>query len=495
MSRFEPWVERARARKEAALDLLEAARARYPLLGLVLDIVDTDRAAGGALLAAALAFRIFLWVLPAGLLFAGLLGFLGRADATSLSSDAGLGSYATGTIASASAQASEGRWLLVLIGVVTLFWASGTLARTLYLATCLAWRLPVRRFRGRTQAATGVIVSLSLVLVVALAANWLRSFAYPIGFAVTLSLLVVFAAAAWVLLGVLPHPEEAGPADLLPGAILIGVGTQGLHLFTTLYLGEKLGTSSELYGALGGAATILLWAYIAARILVAASTLNRSWMDYRLRRPGSRVVPGDQPPWTWHTIPRSRSGWKAALGQVRAAWSIPPAPDGAAGRAGPDRPGITAWTFEDPQAALLAAGLVGEGLVAAESPRDWGVVTWAHDSARPTVSGEGYAAPDGELGPAFWGLLFGLVFFAGGLTQSWANRSVPELTLLELGLGDGFVADVRNRMTPGSSALFVLGDPETEARVDQALAHLHPTSVRGSLSGAHDEALRTAFAR
>jgi len=46
-------------------------------------------------------------------------------------------------------------------------------------------------------------------------------------------------------LGLLPHGDVSWKA-LLPGAVLVAVGVQALHLFVELYLVPKIGRSSEL---------------------------------------------------------------------------------------------------------------------------------------------------------------------------------------------------------------------------------------------------------
>ncbi len=68
--------------------------------------------------------------------------------------------------------------------------------------------------------------------------------------------------------------RAAGWRAFLPGAILVAVGTQLVHLFVALYLAPRLGRSSELYGALGAATVILLWLYLEARLFVGAAFLN-----------------------------------------------------------------------------------------------------------------------------------------------------------------------------------------------------------------------------
>ena len=78
----------------------------------------------------------------------------------------------------------------------------------------------------------------------------------------------------------LPH-RSTNWRDLLPGAVLVALGTQAIHLAVVLYLAPKIGRSSELYGALGAATVILLWLYLLARLMVAAAFLNAALWEAR----------------------------------------------------------------------------------------------------------------------------------------------------------------------------------------------------------------------
>ena len=63
------------------------------------------------------------------------------------------------------------------------------------------------------------------------------------------------------------------------------MGFTALHIFTVYYLGEKLARSSELYGTLGLAATVLFYLFLLGRGVVWAAELNAVvWGVRRLRR-------------------------------------------------------------------------------------------------------------------------------------------------------------------------------------------------------------------
>jgi len=96
----------------------------------------------------------------------------------------------------------------------------------------------------------------------------------------TIALVLLYAAVALWMMKLLPH-ADAPLTALLPGAVLVALGVQAMHLVVALYLGPKLGRSSELYGALGVATVILLWLYITARLLTASAFLNAALWERR----------------------------------------------------------------------------------------------------------------------------------------------------------------------------------------------------------------------
>jgi uncharacterized BrkB/YihY/UPF0761 family membrane protein len=274
-------AEWARQQRGHVLERVEEAERRYPAVRFVLATLDNDRRAGGALLAGALAFRLFLWLLPACLVVVGGLGFLQSSDAQQAAREAGLSGFATSTISSATAQAHEARWVLLVTGLVALFYSSVTLARTMWVATTLAWQLPVVKLRGLPRAAALVVGLLLSALGIVLVANWLRSLNHTVGLVATLFMVVAYSLMGWLVLRMLPRPPGVSVADLLPGALLIGAGFEVLHLVTAFWLVRQLSNASQLYGELGGAATLLLWTYILARILIGATTVNRAWFAHR----------------------------------------------------------------------------------------------------------------------------------------------------------------------------------------------------------------------
>ena len=51
-------------------------------------------------------------------------------------------------------------------------------------------------------------------------------------------------------------------------------GLQLMHLATEYYFAAKLASGGQLYGSLGIAATLLLWLFVVARLVIAGAFLN-----------------------------------------------------------------------------------------------------------------------------------------------------------------------------------------------------------------------------
>ena len=187
-----------------------------------------------------------------------------------LGDQAGLSRHVMVTLADATETSRRSLWILVPVTVWALLVAGRSVQRVTSLAHSRAWRRP-----PETSSAAGALGVLAVTLVTVVAAAFVR-----LGRAEGLVIVAgvtaaVFYTALWLVVSTrMPAAPSAGWKELLPGAVLVGVGTQGLYLFNLLYLQRKVESASEAYGALGLAATGLLWLYLLGRLLVAAPVLN-----------------------------------------------------------------------------------------------------------------------------------------------------------------------------------------------------------------------------
>jgi len=261
----------ARERVYATRDRVMSSRGRYHQLDMALRTWERDVEAGGSLMAAALAFRLFLWTLPATVFIVGLLGFTVD-DAQEEPS--GLRGYTLATVEQAATQAHHSRWLLVIVGGVLLVGVSYTLTKTVVVATALIWSQPLRSVHRPVRAVGTMLVAMIVAVGLAALGSWLRAVSPGIGLLASIAVAGLWALLWWLVSYLLPHADGLPWWGLLPGATFIGVGTLVLHLATVYYFGVKLSSASELYGSLGTAATMLLWAYVVSRLVLASASIN-----------------------------------------------------------------------------------------------------------------------------------------------------------------------------------------------------------------------------
>jgi uncharacterized BrkB/YihY/UPF0761 family membrane protein len=245
-----------------------------PPLAVVLAVVRRDIEVGGTLLAGALGFRLFIWLLPCSLLATAALGFTESSSRTpdELANELGMSPLASSMIGQLSEQAEHGRWVTALIGLVLLAWAGLTLARALDRVHNRVW---AQRLDPAPKHALARAARYNLVLMFVVLAN----FAGPVVAAalhrsptlVSLPSLALYALFGMALLS----PEwPTRWRSAWPGAVLVALGTEALHLVAVVYLPGKLARSSELYGTLGVAAALLVWLALITRLVVLGQVLN-----------------------------------------------------------------------------------------------------------------------------------------------------------------------------------------------------------------------------
>jgi uncharacterized BrkB/YihY/UPF0761 family membrane protein len=265
---------------------LSWAQQRVPGVPHALDALDRERVAGGTLLAGGLAYKLFFWLVPLALVVAAVLSFWEREDPQSLESagrEFGLGASAVRASMETIEQSAHGRWYFLVVGLGLLMWFSIGVVRALRISFAVAWGVRPERMRHPIVAGTIFTLLAVALIIVSGATQVAREQLGAEGLLLTIALVLVYSAVALWMMNLLPH-ADAPLTALLPGAVLVAVGVQAMHLVVALYLGPKLGRSSELYGALGVATVILLWLYFTARLLTASAFLNAALWERRRHR-------------------------------------------------------------------------------------------------------------------------------------------------------------------------------------------------------------------
>jgi uncharacterized BrkB/YihY/UPF0761 family membrane protein len=258
-------------------DLLGAARQRHTSVDVALTAHDRDGEVGGSILAGALAYRLFLWLLPYVLVLIAALGVAAdTADETPEQTAEAVGLSGLVSTSIAQSATSSGRWYALLIGVPVLFWMIRSLLRSLIGVHRLVWSDVRERVAKPTALAT---VRLLIWLVVVMALLPLAKQALPSVFAVVVAgcLYALF----WLVLTVyLPHRVTPWTA-LVPGALLFGAGAELIAVFTTYVLGPYASSRESTYGTLGLAAALLLSLFFISRLIVVTAVLNATLWERR----------------------------------------------------------------------------------------------------------------------------------------------------------------------------------------------------------------------
>lgn len=279
---------RWRAQAELAADRYQAYAQQRPLLGLPLAFVARYTARQGMLLASAVAFRLFLWLMPCALLIAGILAGLAGSSTRTVDATAraaGITGAASQEIGAALHDGHKSWWIAVVIGLVGLAHGTQTLTRNLALVNAHAWQVTNSKPTWRNfLVTTMVFVGAWIVLFTLGAAVPRLDRILPGGLLIAIAIQAVASAAAWLAMSVRLPDGRTHWHDLVPGCLLFGLAIAVLDAVSRLYIPRKVEQSSELYGALGVAGVILVWLLAVGQVIVGSALANVVWVEYQQPR-------------------------------------------------------------------------------------------------------------------------------------------------------------------------------------------------------------------
>ena len=262
---------------------LEAARVDHPLIDAGFQVVSRDRLVVGGLLASAVAFRVFLWIVPLAVVLVSAFGFYSASDpaeAEELARDLGVTAFITGSVSQALEASGRGRWLALIIGLIALVWASRAVAVALRAVQAIAWDIrpvpPITWTARAVLAVGGLMAGLTVVLPTV---GWLRERSVGFGLIGMLASVLVLAGLWTVVSSMLPRPDGVPVRALVPGALLVGAVVELMHIVSLIYLPGRFDRASSAYGSLGVAVAALAWLYFSGRAVVAGAVLNVTLWD------------------------------------------------------------------------------------------------------------------------------------------------------------------------------------------------------------------------
>jgi uncharacterized BrkB/YihY/UPF0761 family membrane protein len=260
----------------AAAASAKDASERHVSIAVSLRAVERNRRVAATVLAGGLAYRLFLWLLPFGLIVGGALGLMNADSTEQAVSNGGLPAAISNAIGDASRSTHSDSWWLLLVGVSALMWTGYTGAKAVQLIYALIWD----QAPPRTKPLKGSLAFTGTACVVwaAIAVTWwVRDETWRGPLVAGLTVAPFTALWLWASLR-LPH-RDAPWQSLIPGALLVGIGLPVLHELIVAFLVPKLQKAQALYGVLGAATTLIFFIYLVAMLVVLAAVLNSSLYD------------------------------------------------------------------------------------------------------------------------------------------------------------------------------------------------------------------------
>ena len=280
--RIARWTERARVLRART----EAARTRHASVDFGLALIERDSRIGGGLLAGALAYRLFVVLLPTALLFVSGLGlYADTADQSTsqVARKAGLhGLIASQVAATASGRA---RVLVFVLMVPAVLYATAKLYRALAVVHAIAWQGSGRGTRLTRRGVGALLGAVAITILSAEVAGWARRQDHWGGIGALL-IYIILMGSAWLVVSMqLPHRDARWPG-LLPGALLFGAGVLFVNFFNVYVTTRLVEDRANTYGALGIATALLFSLVLVGRVMVISAELNAAIDDrHNLERP------------------------------------------------------------------------------------------------------------------------------------------------------------------------------------------------------------------
>lgn len=267
----------------------------HPRVGEALDVQDRFGEINGSFTSSAIAISVFLAIFPLLLVAIAVVGFVASGDedlGARVADNLGLTGSAADLLTNAVSTAADSKRAASIVGFVGLVWSASGVGTALQGGVRTPWQEQASGIRDRlTAMAWMLLVGIGFALAIAMssALNWLPDWlpgavAVPLAIAVGLAFEIgLFWSMFWGL-----GTRRVPARDLLPGAIVAGIGFEVLKLGGTLFVPRLVANSSALYGPIGVVFAVIAWLTLLARLIVYASALNAVRYE---RREGTVVVP------------------------------------------------------------------------------------------------------------------------------------------------------------------------------------------------------------
>ena len=159
-------LNRARVELNAATVRVARAREQHATVAIPFRILERESRVAASVLAGGMAYKLFLWLLPFGLILGGVFGINNTNDIEDAIHSGGLVGAVINTIGDSTRATGFDPLVLLVVGVAGIVWAGRSGARSVQLVYALIWDEPPPRARGlhASLAFTGFLCALLVVV-------------------------------------------------------------------------------------------------------------------------------------------------------------------------------------------------------------------------------------------------------------------------------------------------------------------------------------------
>ena len=220
------------------------ARESHASVDVGFRTAERQRRVAAMVLAGGIAYRIFFWLLALSVVIGGVLGFFDPNGVQKALENQGVASWAASAVSKYTSSSDGNEWWLLLTGCWLVLWTGYTCTKALVLAHAAIWDVAPPKIDKPLRVSL-LFNGVTLGFIAAMAgARWVRDQDAIGGFAATMLVLGV-AFGFWLLVSHRLPNGTSGWLDLVPGAVVVAVGLQAMHLFTAYFLGPKLESATS----------------------------------------------------------------------------------------------------------------------------------------------------------------------------------------------------------------------------------------------------------
>ncbi len=244
--KWDSYRQRAEAMGNDAKQRWLSAGEGHASIGVVEGCYRRDQVAFGTVLGSAIALRLFLFIIPAYVMFISLVNVLRLG---SVFSDYLESSVLTSSMATAmeGTEWANSLWIFLSFTVFTA-WAGRSLARVLATTSGLSWGLTMSESKQKMAAMASMVGILFASVFASSIFNSIRAeTGVYVHFLVWAAVLGTFGLVWFIAMLTLPR-GTTDPGALIPGALLFGAGYTVLQWFMQFYLPRKIERTTDTFG-------------------------------------------------------------------------------------------------------------------------------------------------------------------------------------------------------------------------------------------------------